>query len=106
MRALSSRVCLLFQRSWQQRLAVWPSVSRDGNDTAQGDAACFFIQAAEHGVSDSIISARFWALAESGRLCANEGVLVLLLSELRANVLDRGLVRLIFDSAADLWLRS
>lgn len=46
-----------------------------------------FSQAAEYNVADSIMRGRLWVLAESGRLCANGGVLVPLSCKLRGNVL-------------------
>lgn len=60
-----------------------------------------FIQIAEYGVAHLFMPARFWALTEGGRLCANEGALVSLSRETRAIVLERGLSRLISNCAEE-----
>lgn len=56
-----------------------------------------FIQAAEIGVVDLSMPVSLWALNESGRLRANDGVLITLPTEMSANVLKRDLLRLICD---------
>lgn len=56
-----------------------------------------FIQVSEYGVSNFFMPARLWALAEGGSVCLNEGVLVPLSRGMKANVIKRGLLRLISD---------
>lgn len=60
-----------------------------------------FIQAANYDVVDLFMPARLQALGEDGRLCAYEGALVPLLSEMIVNVLKRVLLRHICNCAAD-----
>lgn len=60
------------------------------------------IQATEYGVAKLFMPARRWTLIENGRLCANEGVSVPLPSKIRANILKRGITRVLNDCAVDL----
>lgn len=48
-----------------------------------------FILTAEYGTSDLFLPARFWALAEDGRACANEVMLAPLPHEKKASILKR-----------------
>lgn len=58
--------------------------------------ACF-IRAAYFKLYDLCFPSRFRALQDEGRLCGNEGVLIPLSHEMKANVLDRGLLNTIND---------
>lgn len=60
-----------------------------------------FIQAAEYCAADLFLPACLRALAEVGRLCANEDVLVPGPNEMRVEVRRRGLLRAISDCMVD-----
>lgn len=61
---------------------------------------CFF-QAAEYGVADLFMPGRLRASTESGLFRANEGVFLPLSSDLRTDVLKRGLLCFISDCTID-----
>lgn len=101
MQTCAAHTCLLVHRLWRQRTAVWTSITRDCDDRAFDYVVRVFYSGRKYGVADLSMPARLQSLPEGSRLCASEGALPPLPSELRTEVLKCVFLRLICNCTVD-----